>query len=96
MTRGVICANSESTVRMGWQAPFNIPNRVRLATVKRSLLLGRVGEWLKPSDCKSDARATLVRIQPLPPNYTYLDRQLSLVVINNHRNHKGEFLWSLF
>ena len=39
MTRGVICANSESAVRMGWQAPFNIPNRVRLATVKRSLLL---------------------------------------------------------
>lgn len=29
---------------------------------------GEMGEWLKPSDCKSDSNDTLVRIQLSPPN----------------------------
>src|SRR5690606_2383187 len=31
--------------------------------------LGGVPEWPKGSDCKSDAQASLVRIQPPPPSF---------------------------
>ncbi len=48
----------------------NVDNIYRIITIIPHWL-GGVPEWPKGSDCKSDAKASLVRIQPPPPVNPY-------------------------
>ena len=62
-------------------------------SIYRQQEFGSVGEWLKPSDCKSDLNRTLVRIQPEPPNKWrwkadgFSTESVKLVLTGVDRNH---------